>query len=476
MASSQPTYNARRTWLGMAMLVAIYLIVVYIIPRPEAVKPEGWRLAGIFFATVVGLITEPLPGGALVLLGVTLSALVGGLTIEQALMGYADKSVWLVMAAIFISRALVNTGLGRRIALFFVRLFGRTSLGVTYALSLSDMVLAGMIPSNSARSGGIILPIARSIAELYGSKPGVSPEVLGSFMMTAVYQSICVTAAMFYTGQASNPLAARMAASFGYQVTWASWLQATIVPGLVSLFVIPLVVMKLNRPQILRTPEASAFAARELTGMGPLKHGEKILSVVFVGVCGLWATSSFTKIDITVTALLGALVLLVTGVLNWDDVKNERTGWEIFVWYGGLIRLSEALNTYGVTKAFAQGVGHMLSGFGWMGLFLIALVIYFYAHYFFASITAHLLSMFPPFLAVLLAKGAPIGMMVFAFACFANFSAGLTNYGTTPTPLFFSQGYVSLRKWWMIGFVVSVFNIAIWMTVGFGWWKLIHIW
>jgi DASS family divalent anion:Na+ symporter len=460
----------------MAMLVAIYLIVVYIIPRPEAVKPEGWRLAGIFFATVVGLITEPLPGGALVLLGVTLSALVGGLTIEQALMGYADKSVWLVMAAIFISRALVNTGLGRRIALFFVRLFGRTSLGVTYALSLSDMVLAGMIPSNSARSGGIILPIARSIAELYGSKPGVSPEVLGSFMMTAVYQSICVTAAMFYTGQASNPLAARMAASFGYQVTWASWLQATIVPGLVSLFVIPLVVMKLNRPQILRTPEASAFAARELTGMGPLKSGEKILSFVFVGVCGLWATSSFTKIDITVTALLGALVLLVTGVLNWDDVKNERTGWEIFVWYGGLIRLSEALNTYGVTKAFAQGVGHMLSGFGWMGLFLIALVIYFYAHYFFASITAHLLSMFPPFLAVLLAKGAPIGMMVFAFACFANFSAGLTNYGTTPTPLFFSQGYVSLKKWWMIGFVVSVFNIAIWMTVGFGWWKLIHIW
>ena len=347
---------------------------------------------------------------------------------------------------------------------------------MTYALSLSDMVLAGMIPSNSARSGGIILPIARSISELYGSKPGETSGVLGSFMMTAVYQSVCVTAAMFYTGQASNPLAARMAASFGYNVTWSSWLQATIVPGLVSLFVIPLVVMKLNKPEIIRTPEASAFAARELKGMGPLKHGEKILGFVFVGVCGLWATSSFTKLDITVTALLGVMVLMLTGVLNWDDVKNERTGWDIFVWYGGLIRLSEALNTYGVTKAFAEGVGHMLSGFGWFGLFLIALVIYFYAHYVFASITAHLLSMFPPFLAVLLTKGAPIGMMVFAFACFANFSAGLTNYGTTPTPLFFSQGYVSLKKWWVIGFVISVVNIVIWTTVGFGWWKVIHIW
>ena len=476
MASSGSTHDWKRTTRGMALLVAIYLVIVYVIPRPESIQPEGWRLTGIFIATVAGLITQPLPGGALVLIGVTLSALIGGLTMEQALMGYADKSVWLVMAAIFISRALVNTGLGRRIALFFVRVFGKTSLGVTYALAMSDMVLAGMIPSNSARSGGIILPIARSISELYGSKPGASAEVLGSFMMTAVYQSICVTAAMFYTGQASNPLAARMAAGFGYQVTWASWLEAAIVPGLVSLFVIPLVVMKMNRPEIIRTPEASAFAARELADMGPLKTGEKILSLVFAGVCGLWATSSITRIDITLTALLGAMVLILTGVLSWEDVKNERTGWDIFVWYGGLIRLSEALNGYGVTKALAEGVGHMLGGFGWMGLFLIALVIYFYAHYVFASITAHLLSMFPPFLAVLLAKGAPIGMMVFAFACFANFSAGLTNYGTTPTPLFFSQGYVSLKKWWTIGAVVSVFNIAIWMTFGFGWWKLIHIW
>jgi DASS family divalent anion:Na+ symporter len=474
--AAEHEYDWKRTTRGMLLLVAIYLIVVYAIPRPAHVKPEGWRIAGIFFATVAGMIAQPLPGGAIVLIGVTMSAVIGGLTIEQALGGYADKSVWLVMAAIIISRGLVNTGLGRRIALFFVRAFGKSSLGVSYALSLSDMVLAGMIPSNSARSGGIIMPIARSIAELYGSKPGVSAQLLGSFLFTAVYQSICVTAAMFYTGQASNPLAAKMAGEFGYVVTWSSWLAATIVPGLVSLAAIPWVVMRINRPEIVRTPEAAAFAASELKVMGPLKYGEKILTGVFIAVCGLWATSSWTKIDITVTALMGAMFLIVTGVLTWEDVKNERTGWDIFVWYGGLIRLSEALNQAGVTKAFAEGVGKALGGFGWFGLFLIALVIYFYAHYAFASITAHLLSMFPPFLAVLLAKGAPIGMMVFAFACFANFSAGLTNYGTTPTPLFFAQGYVDLKNWWRIGFVISLVNLLIWMTVGFGWWKLIHIW
>lgn len=469
-------FDWKRTARGMAILVAVYLAVVYLIPRPAAVKPEGWRLTGIFIATIAGSILQPIPGGALVLLAVTLSAVFGGLTVEQALAGYADKSVWLVMAAFFISRALINTGLARRVALFFVRLFGKSSLGVTYALSLSDMILAGMIPSNGARSGGVILPIAVSIAELYGSKPGATAALLGSFLLTAVYQSICVTSAMFYTGQASNPIAARIAAGFGYEVTWASWLAASIVPGLVSLLVIPWIVLRLNRPVIEHIPEASTFAARELAAMGPLKHGEKILTVVFIAVCGLWSTSSWSKIDITVTALSGGIALILTGVLSWEDVKAERAAWDIFVWYGGLIRLSLALNEAGVTTAFAQGVGNTFHGYGWMGLFLIAIVIYFYAHYAFASITAHLLSMFPPFLAVLIAKGAPIGMMVFAFACFANLAAGLTNYGTTPSPIYFAQGYVSLKKWWLVGAVVSVANLAIWMTLGFGWWKLIGIW
>jgi DASS family divalent anion:Na+ symporter len=470
------TYDWKRTVRGLAVLVALYLFVVYVVPRPASVKPEGWRVAAIFFSTILGLIIQPIPGGAVVLLGVTLAAASGGLTIDQALMGWASPTVWLVIAAFFMSRGLINCGLARRLALFFVRVCGKTTLGVCYGLSLSDMVLAAMIPSNSARSGGIILPIARTIAELYGSTPGATSALMGSFLITAVYQSICVTAAMFYTGQASNPLAAQIAGGMGYQITWASWLFAASVPGLVSMLVVPWVVMKLDRPQIVRTPEASAFAARELAAMGPLKRGEKILAVVFAAVCGLWVTSSTTHINITVTALGGGLALLLTGVLSWDDIKSERAAWDIFVWYGGVIRLGTALNEFGVTKAFAQGVSDQFSTLSWMGLLAVALLIYFYAHYAFASITTHILAMFAPFVGVLLAKGAPAGLTFFSFACFSNFAAGLTHYGTTPTPMFFASDYVSMKNWWKVGFVVSLANLAVWSTVGFAWWKLIGLW
>jgi divalent anion:Na+ symporter, DASS family len=468
--------RGRRVAFGLAVLILIYAAIVYLIPRPAAIKPEGWRLLGIFIATIAGLILQPIPGGALVLLAITMASLLGGLPIEQALAGYSNSSVWLALSAFFISRALIDTGLARRIALFFVRLVGKSSVGVAYALTLSDMVLASMIPSNGARSGGVILPIARSIADLYGSSPGPTAALLGSFLISSVYQGICVTSAMFYTGQASNPLAAGIAAQNGYTVTWASWFMAGLVPGLCSLAVIPWVIMRLNPPTIRHTPEAAAFAQEQLKAMGRMSSAERILTAVFVSVCGLWVTTAFHGIDITITALFGVLALLLTGVLKWEDIQSEKAAWDLFIWYGGLLRLGKALGDAGITTEFARGVAGAFIEAGWTSLFVVALLVYFYAHYGFASITAHLLAMYPPFLAVLLAKGAPIGLVVYAFACFANFAAGLTNYGTTPSPMFYAQDYVSFRRWWTIGFVVSVVNLAIWSIVGFSWWKLLGIW
>ncbi len=475
-APSATDSSQRPKFARLAVLVGIYFAIVWLLPRPESVTPPGWRLFAIFAATIAGLILQPVPGGALVLMAVTLAALVGGLTIQEALAGYADTTVWLVMAAFFISRALINTGLARRIALFFVRLFGKSSLGICYSLSLSDMILATIIPSNGARSGGVILPIVRSIAELYGSSPGATAALLGSFLMTAVYQGICVTAAMFFTGQASNPLAAQIAGQMGYPINWASWFAAGIVPGLCSLALVPPLVMRLNPPQIRHTPEASEFATRELKAMGRMKGREIVLAVTFAAVCGMWVTSGWHGVDITITALLGSVALLLTGVLRWEDVKGERAAWDIFIWYGGLLRLGKALNDTGVTTEFAKAIGGVFGGATWPVLLAAALLIYFYAHYGFASITAHILAMYPPFVAVLVAKDAPIGLVMFSFACFTNLAAGLTNYGTTPSPMFFAHDYVPFRRWWYVGFVVSLANIAIWSTVGFAWWKLIGIW
>src|SRR4051812_10872087 len=72
-------------------------------PVPAGITAQSWRLLAIFVATIIGSILRPVPGGAMVLLGVTALALFGALPIDQALKGYSDPIVWLVLAAFMIS-------------------------------------------------------------------------------------------------------------------------------------------------------------------------------------------------------------------------------------------------------------------------------------------------------------------------------------------------------------------------------------
>jgi DASS family divalent anion:Na+ symporter len=148
----------------------------------------------------------------------------------------------------------------------------------------------------------------------------------------------------------------------------------------------------------------------------------------------------------------------------------------VFIWYGGLFELARALGEAGVTQALANGVGAALAPYSVVTLFIVALLVYFYSHYGFASITAHTLAMYPAFCAVMLSRGVPPGLAAFSLACFGNLCAALTNYGTTPAPMFFAQGYVTLGTWWRIGFIVSLATLFIWSTVGFLWWKYLGIW
>jgi DASS family divalent anion:Na+ symporter len=467
-------------WIAWSLILGLGIAIW--IWRPAAdVSPKGWRLLAVFLPCVLALMLQPLPGGAVVLLAVITTVLVGALELPEALGGYMDPTVWLVLAAYFLARAFIKTGLARRIALFFIQCLGHNSLGLSYALTASNTVLAGMIPSNAARVGGVMLPITRSLAELYKSNPGPTAGLLGAFLLVTLYQADVVACALFFTGQASNPLAARQAAQLTEQVasgpvilTYGKWLWYALVPAVTSLLVVPFLTYRLARPEITRTPEATEFARGELRSMGPLKREECILAVVFGGVCLLWI---FGGPDvITLVALSGAALLLLAKILTWDDVLNERGAWDVFIWYGGLVQLGKKLNETGVLSHFARNVSAQFDAWNWLPLFVIVLLIYFYAHYAFASITTHLVSMYPAFVPVLIAAGAPPGLVVCSFAFFANFAAGLTHYGTTPGPIIFSVGYVSQRTWWRVGFLLSLVHIAIWLTLGMLWWKMNGLW
>jgi DASS family divalent anion:Na+ symporter len=479
MGTGATPTSSSHSWRRLARWAAVIGVGVLIaaIPRPAGVSVNAWNLLAIFMATVAGLTLQPIPGGAIVLLGVSASVLCGIQPIAKALAGYGDPIVWLVLAAFFMSRGMIKTGLGRRIAFLLIRAIGKRSLGLGYSLALTEFTLAGFIPSNAARAGGIIFPITKSLAEAYDSEPGPTAGRLGSFLMLFVYQCCVVNCAIFLTGQAANALIASFAMkTAGIELTYGTWLAGAIVPGLISLVVVGLLVYRLSPPEVKRTPRAVAIAHDALRQMGPMSGAEKRMLLVFALVAGLWMTTALHGIHYAAVALLGICVLLLFGVIDWEDVKSERGAWDVFIWYGGLVQLAGALAETGLPGQFAHAVAGLAHGWPWWGALLVLLLVYFFAHYAFASITAHATAMYIPFLAVMLAAKVPGGIAVLSLSYGSNLMAGLTHYGTTPGPIYFGAGYVSQATWWRVGLVASVASLAIWMTVGVAWWRVLGLW
>lgn len=462
----------------MALLVTVAVgAIIWFIGTPEGLNDQAWHLFAIFAATIVGLIIKPLPMGGVAILAVTVIVLTGTLELSEALSGFQNTTIWLIVIAFFISRGFIKTGLGNRVAYLFVRRFGKKTLGLSYALLISDLMLAPAMPSNTARGGGIIYPIVRSLSETFGSRTGDGSErKIGAFLTKTAFQGNMITSAMFLTAMAANPLIASIAGDAGITITWASWAIAAIVPGLISLLIIPYFIYKVYPPEIKETPEAAKIAEEKLNEMGSLKKSEKSMIGVFLLVLSLWIFGDTVNIDPTTTALIGLSVLLLTSVLSWNDIKKEEGAWDTLVWFAVLVMMASYLNSLGMIPWFSDLMGDSVSGMSWTWALIALALIYFYSHYFFASNTAHVSAMYAAFLAVALAAGAPPMLTALILGFFSNLFGSLTHYGSGPAPVFFGSGYVTQNKWWAIGFAISIIHIFVWGVIGGAWWKLLGLW
>lgn len=452
-------------------------VALWFTPAPEGVAPEAWNLFAIFVATIVGLIIKPLPMGAVALIGMMATALTGTLTINETLSGFSNRVIWLIVLAFFIARGFIKTGLGSRIAYLFVRLLGKRTLGLSYGLIATDLVLAPAVPSNTARAGGVVFPILRSLAKAYDSDPEDGTErKIGSFLTIAAFQGTIITSAMFLTAMAANPLAANLAADMGVEITWGGWALAAMVPGLISLAVIPYLLYKIYPPEIKETPGAAEMAKEELARMGPMKRQEWIMLGAFFLLLVLWIFGKQLGVHSTTAALVGLSLLLLTSVLTWKDVQNETGAWDTLVWFAALVMMATFLNSLGLIPWFSALMGGYVDGVAWLPAFLILSIVYFYSHYFFASNTAHVSAMYAAFLAVAIAVGSPPVLAALVLAFFSNLFSSMTHYGTGPAPVLFGAGYVDIGSWWRIGFLVSIVNIVIWLGIGGLWWKVLGLW
>jgi L-tartrate/succinate antiporter len=476
-----------KLWKALAPIALA--IVLALIPPPEGLPQHAWWYFAIFAGVILGLVLEPLPGGAIGLIGVAVVTVLApwvylapdvlakvgtkwpGEAIKWALSGFSNTTVWLIFGAFMFALGYEKTGLGRRIALVLVKLMGRRTLTLGYAVTVADTVLAPFTPSNTARSAGTIFPVIRNLPGLYDSKPNdPSASRIGTYLMWTALATTCVTSSMFLTGLAPNLLALELAQKTAkVSVTWGEWLQAFLPVGVVLLILVPLLTWVLAPPAVKSGNEVPAWAGKELEKMGRLTSREIELAILVMLALALWIFGG-SFIDATTVALVTIALMLITGVISWDDVISNKQAWNTLAWFATLVALAAGLSQVGFVKWLAGVIGAHMGGFEPVTVMVVLVLAFYFLHYMFASITAHVTALLPVFLSV----GAAIpGMDMKQYTVMLLMTLGimgiLTPYATGPSPVYYGSGYIPSGKFWMLGAVFGVVFIAALLIIGLPW-------
>ena len=474
--------DGRKQKQGALIRAAVCVIVaaiIYVMPVPAGVDPRGMHMLGIFIGTILALILQPLPTAAVAIIGLTLAMLTGSMDpTKEAFAGLGNSSVWLIVAAFFIAHGFVSTGLGRRIALWFLSKTGGSSLGTAYGLAATDLILAPATPSNTARLGGILFPIITSISEEQDSTPesDESRKRLGAYLSATANNVNAITSSMFLTAMAAGPIVAGLAAQEGVILTWGQWALAGIVPGIVALLLIPRVVRAVFPPTIKDTPEAMQDARDQLHEMGPMSTDECIMAIVFIVMLALWSLGSFLGIKDVTVAFLGVSVLLVTGILKWQDLVANKSAWQTLVFFGILVGMAGQLNTLKITEWLGDIVSGAVGGLPWPTVLVLLSVLYLILHYMFASELAQVTALYGLFLAVSIGAGVPPVLAGLMFGAISGLMGAMTHYASGPAALIYGSGYLTTSEFFRVGIICALLTLAIWLTVGVGWWALIGVW
>ena len=465
----------------LAILVAIP-VLFFLIPAPEGLSLIAWRLLGIYIATIVGLVIKPYGEPVILLAAVAASAATIGNTagaeklvkVGQTLSGYQSGTTWLIFTAFTLSSAFVITGLGKRIAYYMIGWIGNTTLRLGYVTVFLDLLLSPATPSNTARAGGIVFPIINSVAVALGSDPEKSPKLAGRYLLLNVYMTVKTTSYLFLTAMAPNALALSiMEPVLGFKVNWIEWFLAASVPGLLCLFLIPLICYFIAKPE-LKHVDNKNIAKKGLEELGPMSMREKSLAVLFVLALLGWIFADFLGVNSTTVALITMVLCIVLNIVSWDDVRKNKAGWDTLIWYCGIIGMSKILENAKFFEWLADTLNkHLDFGDHGMLALVVILILSVSVRYLFASGGAYVAAMIPVFATVGKVAGAPVELLTLGLLFANSYGGSVTHYGGGPGPITFGAGYNDIKSWWTAGFIIAFGSLLVHTTIGFGWWNFL---
>ena len=153
-------------------------------------------------------------------------------------------------------------------------------------------------------------------------------------------------------------------------MAWSQWFVGFLPLGLLLIALVPLLSYLVCRPEVKASPEIAAWAGKELDTLGPMSRNEWIMTALVLVAMFLWITGSNPAISLpvlgsnfinpTLVVFVIISLLLVTGVIEFNDIVSEKNAWEVFFYFTSLLTLSSGLNDIDFIKWLAEGFARQI--------------------------------------------------------------------------------------------------------------------
>lgn len=426
------------------------------------------KITVLFVFIIINFILQILDSGAIILLSIA-SGLLLKLFSEQTLLhSFGQSTVWQIMCFLFLSKTLIKSGLAYKISLYIMYFFGKTPLTLSYGFCLLTLLFALILPTSSARIGGIFIPILSSLFSILSKED----ENLKSMILKTVIYSNTIASAMFITASSGNFYIQDITKQLKVFISSKDWTFFALVPGLCCLLVTPLLINYLIQPPTGNFKKIHKKITEEMSDLEEISFEELIILFIFISLFPLVFLSSYYDFSFLGSLFAIVSILVLFNALSFEtDILKNTEAWSLFFWMSHLLFLSslitqnQSLNFihHYMTKLFI----YLPSNF----VFLAILTIYGYSQYFFASSTVHASALYALSFEMAIQHNYPPFFSALTLAYISNLFSGLTTYSASEIILLTTTFDTDAKEFNKYGFIISSFLFILWLLCGMIWWE-----
>ncbi len=449
--------------LGLILFALMIFAFAYIYQSPY----KYYGLAILFLAVYFWLLT-PISYMLTAFLIISFSVILSLIDPGAAFTGFASSTIFFLLGAFILGLTIEKHGLHKRIALVVLKRFGSSPKIFVLGIILIGSFLSMTMPAHGVAA--FFIPVLLGIYSTYEEGKLNQDFIKASLLGLSFGTSVGSMGTLL--GGARNPLAISIYYDVtGNYISFTEWFIAAIPMVLIMTIVVYIVLMRIFDVSGVDMEKIQYKINEEVEEMGDFSMGEAKALGFLISAFIMWAVVG-QILDMGVVAVLVAAFIGITNTITWEDMA-KRLPWGTIFLYGGAISLAFILSEAGTLKMMATFLLDMVGKNPFLMLALFATLTAFLSNVMSNSATTAVI--LPIALAAMTGMAFPEVLPVFLVALPSAF-AFMFVVGTPSAALVYSTGHLDQIDFLKPGFILNVLGLAIFLTVGLGWWKLLGYW